>query len=701
MALIETLKDNFDDGQRDISLWNSRAALEQLGYLYLLTSGGTGVQFSYYESVNSYDVTSSAAFVQMVSVDTSNTQLTVYPIMLTKDGGQSYIQYSIAIPPSGINLITAEYRISGSAAVTVRSNVVYDPAVHKWFKIRESAGTIYWDYSTDGSTWTNYTSVANPFAVTALKLQIQLRDLSPDSYASQALFDNFNIAPTSDPSTANPRQITQSTLISWKKDFAAGITAFTIGTSLIGGRDIIGSPTEQVYAAWSKYKYFDESPYVLALAWERRLQMPLGGLSIAAAHIKLDNTSGRFLPDYMHGNSELYTAILPRRPIIINAGFHYSGIDNNYPAFVGVLDKSPQIDVKNRQLDLSALDFMSYLDNKRADNATVYTGQRFDQIFDDILHNKLGIATSQYELDQGTQVYAYAGIEANDKWSNLINSLAQSELAHIFQDESGKIKFWNKYKWNLAPYNFNSTIIYTADVLEAGSPDEDHIINVVNVSSTPYTKATGNLYTLATAVTLQTGNNEVWIDFTNPVIAVTSQSYTANSSSDGTGTNDTGSVSIKNSSIFNRTAKYTFTNSTGRVSYLTVFTVTGRYASPGTTINRHYEDDSSVTAYEEHILSVDNNYIQTENDASNYANYILSQLSEPENIITLTIRAKPTLKNGDLISWQGQSWRIYAIEAKIDSSAGYLQDLTLVKRTVVDYFTIGISLIGGLSLIAP
>jgi hypothetical protein len=55
------------------------------------------------------------------------------------------------------------FKVVVGVQTQVGSNVTYDAAVHKWLRFREAGTTLYWDYSTDGSSWTNLNSLANPF----------------------------------------------------------------------------------------------------------------------------------------------------------------------------------------------------------------------------------------------------------------------------------------------------------------------------------------------------------------------------------------------------------------------------------------------------------------------------------------------------------------------------------------------------------
>lgn len=498
------------------------------------------------------------------------------------------------------------------------------------------------------------------------------------------------------------RKIAHGLSVAWKRDFDSSVVPFTIGVSTIGGPDFVGDSSASSASAWNLYRYTDESDYVLDMGWERTLNMPLGGISIARANANLDNTSGRFLPAYLQGSSEIATAVLPKRPMIINAGFNYGGIDNEIPQFVGVFDKNPLVDLRERKVSLSGMDFLSFLENRRVDDSTIYTGMRVDQMIEDVLHNKFSLATAQYVLDLGSETIPFASIEAGTRYGEFVNSLVQAELGHLFQDEAGIIRFWNRQKWGTSPYNVVQNVIYTAEVLNVQAPDEDHIINVVEVSATPRKKTSGaTLFTLGSAIELIPGTNEVFVDFDNPVISANTPSHTANSNDAGSGTNDTANVTLTGTSVFIRSAKYTFNNNTGRTSYLTALTVQGTWATEVDNIYRTDQDDSSVTAYDEKVVSITNDFIQSSTQAQSIITLILDQFGEPENLLKMTIRAKPQLQLGDLISWQGEYWRIFGMRTTLDPSQGFLTDLDLVQRPTSVYFTVGVSQVGGSDQIAP
>lgn len=526
----------------------------------------------------------------------------------------------------------------------------------------------------------------------------------------QSVVDAFSVE-----ATDTVRYVTQSTKVAWKKDYQPGITFFTIGVSRIGGTDIIPG-SQGVQSEWNKYSYQDETSNTLNISVEKGLNLPLGGITKSLANVRLDNTSGRYTPRYLGGQSELFTAILPRRPITISSGFVVDGVDYNLPQFVGVLDKMPKLNVASKQVDLSAVDFIDYLQDKFIDHSAMFTNQRSDEVIENIL-TQLGFATSQYELDAGINRIGFGLFETGTKFANIIDQIVKAEYGHFYQDEEGRLRFENRQHWTKYPYNNVQRVITTAQVLNAGVPSEDHIINVVEIKGSPRSVQDLQLVWQATGYggvvqeLAASGDTEIWINYNDPMFEIDTpvpngtagqtSYYVANSQNDGNGSDLTASVSLKRIDNFAQASKLTFTNTSSTIAYLSTLDIWGRPARKTGDIYYRNSYDSSITAFEERPISIENDYIQSLSQAETIANMILEDFSQPENLLELRIRALPELQLGDLVSWQGRYWRIYDIKSTIDSSSGYVQDLKMVQRTIKTYFTIGVSRIGGEDVISP
>lgn len=506
------------------------------------------------------------------------------------------------------------------------------------------------------------------------------------------------------------RTIAQSLLVSWKKETNLANRTFTIGISTIGGPDGIGIDSSAIGGP-GIYRYFNEKEYAMSLSWERGYNIPLGGLAKGLAEAELDNTSGRFTPRFMGGSSELYTTIIPRRPFLINAGFNFSGIDQSIPQFAGVVTKQPRVNTRTKRVNLQGADYIDFFQNRYLDQEVMFTGLRTDQVIEDLFES-LGMSTAQYRLDYGINVIPFGLFEKGTRFSDAINDMVQAENGHLYQDEQGKFIFENRQHWDSAPYTQVQRVIRTAQVLESEIPNESNIINVVEINSKLVEKQPEQIiFRLNPFDSLMVPSNssaEFFFEFESPALSLTTPTSTGSvsyfnafSNSDGSGTELTDSLSVTKIYRFAHSAKVTFTNASTSNAYITNLVISGRIAKEVGTLYTRVKDSSSVTAYEERKISINNPYIQNETWAESLGQMILNDFSEIDNMQKITIRAIPELQIGDLISWQGRYWRIYDIKTKLDPDSGFTQDLTIVQKTIISYFRIGISTIGGSDQIAP
>jgi hypothetical protein len=506
------------------------------------------------------------------------------------------------------------------------------------------------------------------------------------------------------------RKIATNVQFSWHKQSTLGSRTFTIGVSSIGGNDIIGANPGSIGSP-GNYKYFDETDYLLGLSWERGYNMPTGGMTKALAEVRLDNASNRFTPRFMGGRSELYTAQPLRAPFIINAGFNF-GVDQTIPQFAGLITEQPEINMRSRVVRIRGTDYTDFFSNKYLDHEVMFTAQTTDTVMENLLTGTLGMTTSQFDLDPGINIIPFGLFEKGSNMSDLFHQLAEAENGHFYQNEAGIFKFENRQHWDSAPFTQVQRIVLTGQVIQAQAPNDSHLINVVEIRSPIRQKqplqTVFSLPSLSSILIPANSDSEQFFEFQDPVLALTDPSnggsnsyFIGNTASDGTGADSTSSLSFKNIGNFAKAVKYRIHNSSSVDVYVTQLVLGGRVAKQTGDLYYREQDDSSVTAYQERVLSINNEFIQNADWAASLSRLLLNDFSDIENIQQLTIRALPELQLGDLISWQGRYWRVFDIKSNLDPSYGYVQDITLLQRTITSYFRIGISTIGGTDKIAP
>lgn len=194
MALIGTLTDNFNDNSIGPNWGNSYGgALETGGRARLPCVAG---QYSGYQTAKDWTLAGSTAYVQLplaaaVNGATVEAQ-TMFNIIQATAG--TTIAININTVANTIRFESNVNYVDGSAV-----SLTYNASTHAWLRIRESGGTLFWDTSTDGSSWTNRRSISTPAWVTngVNSVAVELLSYRNNGTTNYAEFDNFNTAASS------------------------------------------------------------------------------------------------------------------------------------------------------------------------------------------------------------------------------------------------------------------------------------------------------------------------------------------------------------------------------------------------------------------------------------------------------------------------------------------------------------------------
>lgn len=189
LNLIQYLTENFDS-TLDSGKWfdyggSNLVVADGLLQITSTTDPGGGY-FGINTIANNWALQDSYIFAKVVDAGDQSSGFEVYPFQLT-DGGLNvlliYIVYGSVNAVKRLNDGTIEF--AGSFA--------YNPTIHKWFRIRNSGSTIYYDWSTDGHSWTNFaTSTATGFDLSNCTVDM-LAGSAMGIPATTAKFDNLNL----------------------------------------------------------------------------------------------------------------------------------------------------------------------------------------------------------------------------------------------------------------------------------------------------------------------------------------------------------------------------------------------------------------------------------------------------------------------------------------------------------------------------
>lgn len=193
MAKFQTLQDNFNTNTRDSSKWNQFASgstsISQNNGLLLIAmpTNANSSSYAFYDSVNAFSLVDSYAYVQIVQIyNTSTTADMVYRIELD---ATRWIRWVIEE-----NIIYAQYRNGGGQ--TTLYSVAFSYTTHRYIRLRETGGTVYWETSPDAITWTTRATLATPTFVSSNDLYLYLEGSCYENVtnAGTCAFDDLNIA---------------------------------------------------------------------------------------------------------------------------------------------------------------------------------------------------------------------------------------------------------------------------------------------------------------------------------------------------------------------------------------------------------------------------------------------------------------------------------------------------------------------------
>lgn len=210
MAKLETLTDSFLGSTLNTVLWTQFTSADGTTFTY---TAGTSARVNFptsttattdgdLSSVTTYDLTNSYVRFQVLSVPTS---ASVADAELRLGTSANYIRW---VYEGGT--LFAQYDVAGSK--TTAFSVTYSATTHAFWRIREgtgdgaggTAGTVYWDTSTNGTNWTNQASVADPIVITALTVLIAGLGTGVASSPGTFSWNGFN---TSNPAGYTPVRV--------------------------------------------------------------------------------------------------------------------------------------------------------------------------------------------------------------------------------------------------------------------------------------------------------------------------------------------------------------------------------------------------------------------------------------------------------------------------------------------------------------
>jgi hypothetical protein len=182
-AKINAITDDFDDGAIDTSIWSAGGTITESGGRLATTSTG------WLDTTWDYDLIDSEVSVEF---DESAGDGFSYILFAGARDGAPFVAWYRA------TTTVRAYIYDGATFATQGTSFTYNSSTHRYFRIRETSGTLYWEWSTDGASWTVHASVSTAslpagWDLAATKISISGNNITTGTSA----WDNFNILPVS------------------------------------------------------------------------------------------------------------------------------------------------------------------------------------------------------------------------------------------------------------------------------------------------------------------------------------------------------------------------------------------------------------------------------------------------------------------------------------------------------------------------
>lgn len=339
---------------------------------------------------------------------------------------------------------------------------------------------------------------------------------------------------------------------------------------------------------------------------------------------------------------------------------------------------------------------------------------RTDEILENIF-TQFGLSSAQYDLAKArnTVPFLYFTDEQTTA-GDVIRPLMQAEGGNLWLDELGIIRFRPRLEQPDTPvYSLDSDSIISLE-----TEGEDTIINHIIINAEPRELQEEQVvYSTAidgavSADISASSSMPVNLNLQNPIYNPVTPTVGSGSglsyivAIDNDGNEVTSNVSV--TGVANLTNSFTiFVNNTNTfpvtISEIVIWGQPAKIIGDKPLVYDAY-DDVSVDKYEEKILTIDNNFIQSVDQAESLALTILDEYAEYSAIINVEIKGNPALQLGDIVDLDYEEftgeYRIIGIKNKTVASQ-FVQIFRLKKYNPRHWFTLDQSELDGTDVLAP
>lgn len=360
---------------------------------------------------------------------------------------------------------------------------------------------------------------------------------------------------------------------------------------------------------------------------------------------QLYDMGGRYDPYNMSG--PLYQHILPGKKfkLIVKD----ESTQTNYTIMTGRIDDiRPNYGIVST-VTITGINGIDDLQNVTVNTSQVYSTEYFYDAIEETLTQAgwTGGMRIDSDISDTLPYWWLSGKKAYDELVDLTNS----SRGLFFISRDGYATYYSNINSKDSSASFVDNDALLSYGIRVPTPWEA-IKNFVRVYAKARRTSTGTLWTLQSKPLILAGTSiTIWAEGANvngeitPALVVTTPvattDYTANSAEDGSGTNLTANISISLTN-YATSHKLVITNTGGSNAYLTLMKIRGTSIISDDYTYYETSDIDSINIYKQRELIVKTNWIQSINSAEDYANTIVSLLSDPKKFPRFVVRNKPS-----------------------------------------------------------
>ena len=389
--------------------------------------------------------------------------------------------------------------------------------------------------------------------------------------------------------------------------------------------------------------YEDVSSNVKSVHFTRGKSDELGTASVGQCSITLNNADGLYTPSNSGGS--LYGNLLPKRPIRIRA-YKSSTVYNLFYGFIEEIIPHPHPSEQDCIIiAVDGLDFLSRHDMATALYKDTLTGTIHGYILTDA-----GWSTTMRTIDTGQDTVPYwYGHDVRARFAQ--EEIDDSEQGFSYISGNGYFNFEDRHHRSTATHQTSQATFDNTMFNISYSLNPKNVYNIVKVTVTPWEiQSIAELWRLEDIPCIPTGETYTyWGD-----ASVSGQSvfvdawsnindgdtdFTANSQSDGGGTDITSDVSITETK-FAKTMKIELENTASIPAYITLLKARGTYYDDQTKVTIKAEDSTSQTTYQKRTFEIDGKYMTDSNKARDYVTYAIGKYKDARAELSMNVMNK-------------------------------------------------------------